>query len=95
MVEIANRDSLFGNVIGSMSKAVFGDDPEEETVAEQTNNSIAGLSAQLNQTRDALNQRGEKLNALAEKSDRLVSASQDFATMAKELNRKTQSGFFW
>ena len=93
--EMANRDSLFGNVIGSMSKAVFGDDPEEETVAEQTNNSIAGLSAQLNQTRDALNQRGEKLNALAEKSDRLVSASQDFATMAKELNRKTQSGFFW
>lgn len=74
--EKANRDSLFGNVLGNMTKAVFGEDPEEETVTAQANSSITGLSDQLNQTRNALVQRGEKLNTLAEKSDKLVSASE-------------------
>jgi hypothetical protein len=88
-----NRDSLFGSVMGSVAKAVFGDEAEE--TAESRGDTVQGLSDQLNQTRDALNQRGEKLNTLAEKSDKLVNASQDFASMAKELNRKSQGGLFW
>mmetsp|Transcript_4322 Transcript_4322/g.12384 ORF Transcript_4322/g.12384 Transcript_4322/m.12384 type:complete len:1102 (-) Transcript_4322:280-3585(-) len=93
--EAAQRDTLFGDVMQNMTKAVFGDD----NVTDQTNvvnEEVGGLASRLGQTRDALNQRGEKLNTLAEKSDRLVSASEDFASMAKELNRKTQNqGLFW
>ena len=92
--ESARRDSLFGGVMESMSKAVFGG--EEEETGESHAGSVEGLSAQLNQTRDALNERGEKLNTLADKSERLANASKDFASMAKELNRQTQNqGFFW
>ena len=87
--EITNRESLFGSVMGDMAKAVFGE--EDHTQAK----SVEGLSHSLNQTRNLLNDRGDKLNTLADKSDRLVNASKDFATMAKELNRKSQGGFFW
>lgn len=87
--ELGNRESLFGNVMGNMAKAVFGE--EDHTQA----NSLEGLSHSLNQTRNLLHERGDKLNTLADKSDRLVTASKDFATMAKELNRQTQGGFFW
>ena len=91
--EQSKRDSLFSGVMEGMAKAVFGED--EETEKSQQKN-IEGLSSQLNQTRDALNERGEKLNTLAEKSDKLVNASRDFASMAKELNRQSQNqGFFW
>jgi hypothetical protein len=90
--EKANRDSLFGKMLGDVGKNFFGDDAEEEhdTVV-QANNSLAGLTNQLSQTRDALNQRGEKLNTLAEKSDKLVNASENFANLAKELNRASSS----
>ena len=91
--EAANRDSLFGNVLGNVAKAVFGDD--EEAATQLHADSIQGLSHNLNQTRNQLNERGEKLNTLAEKSDRLANASKDFASMAKELNRQSQGGFFW
>jgi len=87
--ELGNRESLFGNVMGNVAKAVFGE--EDRTQA----NSLEGLSHSLNQTRNLLHERGDKLNTLADKSDRLVNASKDFATMAKELNRQTQGGFFW
>jgi uncharacterized coiled-coil protein SlyX len=75
-----------------MAKAVFGGDAEE--TEESQASSIQGLSAKLNQTRDALNERGEKLNTLSEKSEKLVNASQDFASMAKELNRESQNKWF-
>jgi hypothetical protein len=90
--ERAKRDSLFGGVIENMAKAVFGGDAEE--TEESQASSIQGLSAKLNQTRDALNERGEKLNTLSEKSEKLVNASQDFASMAKELNRESQNKWF-
>jgi hypothetical protein len=90
--ERAQRDSLFGGVMENISKAVFGDGETESSSAVPASE-IGGLSAKLGQTRDALNERGEKLNTLADKSDRLVNASKDFASMAKELNRKSQS--FW
>lgn len=91
--ERANRDSLFGGVMESMSKAVFGGDAEETEESHASN--IEGLSSQLNQTRDALNERGDKLNTLAEKSDKLVNASKDFEAMARELNKNSNQGFFW
>lgn len=88
--EKAQRESLFGNVMEKMTKAMLGE-KEQPSASDQVN----GLASQLGQTRDALNARGEKLNTLAEKSDRLVSASQDFASMAKELNKTQNKGMFW
>lgn len=91
--EKAQRDTLFGGIVSSVTNALAGsseDQPKEPSQAD----SVAGLSSQLNQTRDALNERGVKLNTLADKSDKLVSASEDFASMAKELNRKTNQSFF-
>jgi uncharacterized coiled-coil protein SlyX len=91
--ENAQRDTLFGGIVSSVTSALAGtseEDPKELSQAD----AVAGLSSQLNQTRDALNERGAKLNTLADKSDKLVSASQDFAAMAKELNRKSNQGFF-
>lgn len=91
--EAANRDSLFGNVMDNMTKAMFGED--DQASSQSQSESIQGLSDTLNQTRNQLNERGDKLNTLADKSDRLVNASKDFASMAKELNKQSQSGFFW
>lgn len=91
--EATNRESLFGNVMDNVTRAVFGD--EEQGTAKSHSDTIEGLSQTLNQTRNQLLERGDKLNTLADKSDRLVTASKDFATMAKELNRQSQGGFFW
>eukprot|EP00536_Pseudo-nitzschia_multiseries_P006230 jgi/Psemu1/255215/estExt_Genewise1Plus.C_1300023 len=88
--EKANRDSLFGGIMASVTKSLGG----TEDTAESGAASLSGLSNQLNQTRDALNQRGDKLATLSDKSDKLVNASQDFAAMAKELNRKSSQSFF-
>jgi hypothetical protein len=91
--ETAERETLFGGIVASVTSVLAGtaeQDPKELGPVD----SISGLSTQLNQTRDALNERGAKLNSLADKSDKLVSASQDFAAMAKELNRKSNQGFF-
>jgi hypothetical protein len=79
--------------MASVTNALGGSEDGDAKEMTQTD-SIAGLSSQLNQTRDALNERGDKLSSLADKSEKLVSASQDFASMAKELNRKTNQGFF-
>jgi len=89
----ANRDSLFGGLASKFAEGLgLADDSKDK--AETEADSIAGLSAQLDQTRDALNERGAKLGALNDKSDKLVSASQDFAAMAKELEKKSSQGFF-
>jgi hypothetical protein len=91
--ETAERETLFGGIVASVTSVLAGtaeQDPKELGPGD----SISGLSTQLNQTRDALHERGAKLNSLADKSDKLVSASQDFAAMAKELNRKSNQGFF-
>jgi len=93
--EKVNRDSLFGGIMASVSKSLGGaGDTAEQDKAESGAASLSGLSNQLNQTRDALNQRGDRLATLSDKSDKLVSASQDFAAMAKELNRKSSQSFF-
>ncbi len=91
--EATNRESLFGNVMENVARAVFGE--EEQGTTKSHSDSIGGLSESLNQTKNQLLERGDKLNTLADKSDRLVNASKDFASMAKELNRKSQGGFFW
>jgi hypothetical protein len=89
------RDTLFGGIVSSMTNAISGTVEEDSGKTELSQaESISGLSSQLNQTRDALNERGAKLDGLADKSEKLVSASQDFAAMAKELNRKSSQGFF-
>ena len=90
--EQAYRSSLFGGVLEKVTKSVFGDVEQAEAPVD----AIGGLSAKLGETRDALNERGEKLSTLAEKSDKLVNASKDFASLAKELNKKSQNqGLFW
>jgi hypothetical protein len=89
--ENANRESLFGGIMATVAKAFTEEDGTSQLSQADT---ISGLSAQLSQTRDALNERGDKLSGLADKSDKLVSASQDFAAMARELNRKSNQGFF-
>eukprot|EP00934_Nitzschia_sp_Nitz4_P009330 Nitzschia sp. Nitz4//scaffold156_size52432//26049//30881//NITZ4_006827-RA/size52432-snap-gene-0.13-mRNA-1//-1//CDS//3329537415//9320//frame0 len=91
--EAANRDSLFGNIMGNVTKAVFGEEDQGNELSQAE--SVHSLTNQLNQTKDMLVERGDKLNTLAEKSDKLVNASKDFASMAKELNRQTPGGFFW
>ena len=93
--EVANRDTLFGGLMASVSKNLMGssDGDSEDNVSNNVD-SIAGLNAQLSETRDKLNERGEKLSSMADKSDQLVSAAEDFASMAKELNRKSSQGFF-
>ena len=93
--EAANRDSLFANVMDNVTRAVFGEEDRAGNNSQSHSDSIEGLSQTLNETRNNLLERGDKLNTLAEKSDRLVNASKDFASMAKELNRKSQGGFFW
>lgn len=91
--EKANRSSLFGGVVANVAKSLGVTENSTEKVETEAG-SISGLSNQLDQTRDALNERGAKLSTLADKSDKLVSASQDFAAMAKELNRQSSQGFF-
>jgi len=93
--ENSNRESLFGSMTASVAKT-FGltDDTSDKANKQSEADTISGLSNQLNQTRDALNERGAKLSALSDKSDKLVNASQDFAAMAKELNRSSSGGFF-
>ena len=91
--ENENRDSLFGGIVASVTNALGGTEDQDATQMSQAD-SISGLSSQLNQTRDALNERGDKLSSLADKSDKLVNAASDFEAMAKELNRKTNQGFF-
>jgi hypothetical protein len=92
--ENLQRDSLFGGIVSSVTNALIGTGTGEDANKHSDADMISGLSSQLNQARDALNERGAKLSTLAEKSDKLVSASEDFAAMARELNRKSSQGFF-
>jgi len=69
------------------------------TTTSTTNNKtvdrdIGDMKSKLDQTKDALNERGDRLNSLSDKTSALKDASQDFASMAKEL-QKSQGGFFW
>jgi len=92
--ENANRDSLFGGITLPNVAKTLGLAESSQDTSKTADDSLSGLSNQLNQTRDALNERGAKLSALSDKSDKLVNASQDFAAMAKELNRQSNQGFF-
>jgi tetratricopeptide (TPR) repeat protein len=88
----ANRDSLFGGVLEAATNFVMGGGGE---VASSPSTSMSGLTASLDQTRDALNERGEKLSTLNDKSAKLVDASSDFAKMATELRKQSEKGLFW
>lgn len=85
--EEASRDGLFGGIMDKATSLLAGEDIEKDTTT--------GLQASLGQTRDALNQRGERLGALSEKTEKLMNASEDFAKMAKELEKAQSGGMFW
>lgn len=90
----SNRDSLFGGVLEAATNFVMGsDDPSITSPA--ASSSMGGLTASLDQTRDAFNQRGERLATLNDKSAKMVDASADFAKMANELRKQSEKGFFW
>ena len=91
--ENENRDSLFGSMMADVVKTLGGVEDTKDS-SQSESDTLSGLSNQLSQTRNFLNERGDKLSTLSDKSDKLVSASQDFAAMAKELNRKSNQGFF-
>jgi len=92
----ANRESLFGNMLGQASQLLAGKQQEEEEEASRPANRLEGLASSLSETRNALLERGQKLSDLNDKSAQMVEASSDFARMAKELRRKTESkGIFW
>jgi DNA-directed RNA polymerase subunit RPC12/RpoP len=91
--EKADRDSLFGGMLGQAATYVFGADDEEADMRPAAQ--VEGLAASLGETRNALLERGEKLSSLDEKSAKMVDASADFAKMAKELRRKSEAGLFW
>jgi len=90
--EQSNRDSLFGGMLEAATNYVMGD---EQSGTEATTQEVNGITASLEQTRDALNQRGEKLGELNDKSAKLVDTSADFAKMAKELRKQSEGGLFW
>jgi len=92
--ENMDRDSLFGGIMTTVAKTFGGGAEDSNETSKNESNTLVGLSNQLNQTRDVLNERGDKLSTLSDKSDKLVCASQDFAAMAKELNRKSNQSFF-
>merc|ERR1719464_728140 len=91
--ENSDRESLFSGMVDIVTKTLGGTEGAKETSKNEFD-TLDELSNQLNQTRDVLNKRGDKLSTLSDKSDKLVSASQDFAAMAKELNRKSNQSFF-
>ncbi|KAI2500336.1 hypothetical protein MHU86_14144 [Fragilaria crotonensis] len=80
------RDSLFGGIMEKATSLLSGDDDID---------AVGGLHASLGQTRDALNERGDRLNTLSEKTEKLMNASEDFAKMAKELEKSQSGGLFW
>jgi len=87
--EAAEKDELFGGVMGKAMSFIMGEDDEREGHEEP----IGNMAATLGQTRDALNQRGEKLNSLGDKTEALAQTSLDFANMTKELEKQQSS--FW
>ena len=93
--QMTSEESAWKSIIGDMTTR-FGlvENSEEKDNVKTEADTISGLSSQLNQTRDALKERGTKLGTLSDKSDKLVNASNDFAAMAKELNRTSSQGFF-
>ena len=93
----SNRDSLFGGVLDAAANFVMGGDDSSSntTLPSATSVSMSGLTASLDETRDAFHQRGERLAALNDKSAKMVDASADFAKMASELRKQSEKGFFW
>lgn len=109
--ETAEREELFlGSAMGRAVKNFFMEggpgsgtiDPSREnsgrirSAEKSAQDQLGGIASSLNKTKDALNERGERLNTLGDKTRELKDASADFASMAKELNKKSQSnGLFW
>jgi hypothetical protein len=101
----SNRETLFGGLVGQAASFVFGSgDSSASADATVTSTSttvrqqeqLGTLASSLGETRNAMLERGEKLQNLSDKSAKLVDASSDFARMAKELRKKTESqGLFW
>ena len=90
--EQSNRESLFGGMLEAATNYVMG---EDQNATQATSQQVSGLTASLDETRDALNQRGERLGTLNDKSAKMVDASADFANMAKELRKQSEGGLFW
>lgn len=100
--EQTNRDSLFGGLVESATSFVFGGGDSGGAAAQPGSSASSGgrnaseLAANLAETRNALLERGDKLATLGEKSSQLVDSSADFARLAKELRKKSESqGLFW
>ena len=91
----SNRDSLFGGVLEAATNFVMGGDETSTTSPTTSASTMSGLTASLDQTRDAFHQRGERLATLNDKSAKMVDASSDFAKMATELRKQSEKGFFW
>eukprot|EP00547_Thalassionema_nitzschioides_P003753 CAMPEP_0194217178 /NCGR_PEP_ID=MMETSP0156-20130528/20536_1 /TAXON_ID=33649 /ORGANISM="Thalassionema nitzschioides, Strain L26-B" /LENGTH=926 /DNA_ID=CAMNT_0038946149 /DNA_START=189 /DNA_END=2969 /DNA_ORIENTATION=- len=83
------RDGLFGDFIEKATSILKGETEDER------HDDLGSLQATLGQTRDALNERGDRLSSLGEKTERLMNASEDFAKMAKELEKSQSGGLFW
>jgi len=88
--EEAQRETLFGGMMEKAARMVAGEEETEQTPQAQ----VEGLSDSLGQTRNALLDRGEKLEGLSDKTAQMVDASAEFARMAKELNKKSEWGFW-
>lgn len=88
--EEADRSSLFGGMLNSASKMFSGAEDQQDRATQQSNQ-VQGLAATMGQTRNALLERGEKLNDLNDKSAQLVDQSAEFARLAKELRKKSES----
>jgi hypothetical protein len=84
----SQRDTLFGGILDKATSLLAGEDDDAK-------DDLGSLQASLGQTRDALNQRGERLGTLSEKTEKLMDASQNFAKMAKELEKSQSGGLFW
>lgn len=89
--EHKKRD-LFSGIVATVNKSFGATEASDPSTNES--DTLDALSSQLHQTRDALNERGDKLSTLNDKSDKLVNASQNFAALARDLNRKSNKSFF-
>ena len=85
-LEAQAKEGLFGTSIGSNAN--------QTTTAQDVTVKTHGLSAELNQTRNALLERGEKLQSVSDKSESLRNQSLEFANLAKQLEKQSRNGFF-
>lgn len=84
-----NRQTLF-----TSSKEKSGETLPQDKIVQQQGSAAAAVSV-LSEARQNLEQRGERLTQLSEKSEKLASASNEFANMAKQLRKQQQQKNTW